>query len=306
MDVDCFALGNAFEFAEQKAGLDRLFAHEADEDNGNGAEQVAQETQEAAESEAAATDEAPKEEVEAAGAEEPAGENLPEEPVEVVAEETEDLEIVEDEGKTGSEGEEESEENKVKLASAIPDLDENAPADAENAEGQAVQAPQSAGVYALVDIGAQKTNINIMNGNISCFTREVYIGGEDMTEAVAKHLGISAVEAEAVKRSGEQEAAVLEAVGQTLDDLANEIFLSFDYFENQFESEIGAVYVSGGGARLKGIAPVLGETLGRRVSTWNPTAGMEVSLSDRQASKLRENAPQLAVVMGLASRLRKV
>ena len=45
--------------------------------------------------------------------------------------------------------------------------------------------------YALIDIGAQKTNINIMHGNRSAFTREVYIGGEDMTEAVAKLLGVT-------------------------------------------------------------------------------------------------------------------
>ena len=132
------------------------------------------------------------------------------------------------------------------------------------------------------------------------------MGGEDLTEAVSKFMGISVAEAETVKRGGEQEETVLEAIAQTLDDLSNEIFLSFDYFENQFDTEIKTVYISGGGSRLKGIEKVLSQTLGREVLPWDPMAGMEVSLAESQAKKLRENAPQLAVAMGLASRLRKV
>ncbi len=280
IDVDCFALGNAFEFAgdTDEAAL-------TGGDNGNGGEIAeAPESEETAEQAPAAGEVVAREEES--------------EPVEQAAE------ARHEEGEKSGADEEGA---GPQLASSIPDFEGGAEGGEQKAQAEPAAAEQPApAVYALVDIGAQKTNINIMSGNISCFTREVYIGGEDMTEAVAKHLGISPVEAEAVKRQGEQEGAVLEAVSQSLDDLANEIFLSFDYFENQFENEIGAVYISGGGSKLPGIAPVLSETLGRKVSCWDPTSGMEVSLAERHASKLRENAPQLAVVMGLASRLRKV
>jgi len=188
-----------------------------------------------------------------------------------------------------------------------PEKDVKAPdKDAKPAEKDAGQAKPPARAYALVDIGAQKTNINIMEGHNSYFTREVYIGGDDMTEAVAKHLSINPAEAEIVKRKGEQESEVLEAVSQVLDDLANEIFLSFDYFENQFDAQIKTVYLSGGGSRLKGIQGVLGQTLNRTVEIWDPVAGFDISLTQQQASRLKESAPQLAVAMGLASRLRKV
>jgi len=190
----------------------------------------------------------------------------------------------------------------------------SAEGDGETADPAAATAPEMKAVpdtprekvFALVDIGAQKTNINIMQGNKSCFTREVYIGGEDMTDAVSKFLGVTPEEAEKAKRSGEKEAAVLEAVTHTLDDLANEIFLSFDYFENQFDAEIKTVYLSGGGSRLKGIQGVLSQTLAREVRLWDPIAGFDVSLGGAQANTLRENAAQLAVAVGLASRLRKV
>src|SRR5690606_4784282 len=89
-------------------------------------------------------------------------------------------------------------------------------------------------VIALIDIGANKSNINIMRGKTSYFTREVYLAGNDFTEAIARRLGIDPGEAEALKidprdRVGEIEEAIL----PTLDDLGNEIQLSFDYYENQ-------------------------------------------------------------------------
>ncbi|MCD6405573.1 MAG: pilus assembly protein PilM [Planctomycetes bacterium] len=284
IDVDCFALGNAFELATLAGSAPK--APEATEDD-----QTAGEAQvKAAEAQDVATGEepeAPSEDPETKGTGAPAP-------------------------ATGE-------------GSLIPDLDEvtagppppppppahlpppppGAPSGVQ-AAGAGTADKSNGSVYALVDIGAQKTNINIMRGDVSSFTREVYIGGEDMTEAVSKHLSINTVDAEIVKREGDQEAAVLEAIGQTLDDLANEIFLSFDYFENQFDTEIKTVYLSGGGSRLKGIGAVFSDILGRQVLPWDPVAGIEVSLVETQAAKLRENASQLAVAMGLASRLRKV
>ncbi|MHC4828973.1 MAG: type IV pilus assembly protein PilM, partial [Planctomycetota bacterium] len=43
-------------------------------------------------------------------------------------------------------------------------------------------------VIALIDIGANKTNINIMRGSTSYFTREVYLAGNDFTEAISRRL----------------------------------------------------------------------------------------------------------------------
>ena len=268
IDVDCFALGNAFEVCE----------HEADEAS-------------AEPQDGPAADEDAK-----------------------VAPETGDADAAEDVAEAHVEkGERAADEV---AAAAGEDAAEHAQP-APKAEKAGAKAPGAADekgngkgphekVFALVDIGAQKTNINILEGVNSYFTREVYIGGEDMTEAVSKHLGVTPEEAETIKCAGDREAEVLEAVAQTIDDLANEVFLSFDYFENQFDAEIKTVYISGGGSRLKGIEGVLSQTLARRVKMWDPSAGMELSLTQGQANKLRENAPQLAVAMGLASRLRKV
>jgi type IV pilus assembly protein PilM len=64
------------------------------------------------------------------------------------------------------------------------------------------QAVSSGKLVALVDIGASKTNINIVDGQKSFFTREFYKGGNDVTEALARKLSIDAAQAESLKREG--------------------------------------------------------------------------------------------------------
>jgi cell division ATPase FtsA len=54
-------------------------------------------------------------------------------------------------------------------------------------------------VIALVDIGSVKTNINIVKNNTSYFSREVYLAGNDFTEAISRRMSTDGVEAEKLK-----------------------------------------------------------------------------------------------------------
>ena len=160
---------------------------------------------------------------------------------------------------------------------------------------------------ALLDIGANKTNINIFRGGTSRFTREVYLAGDDFTHAISKRLGHDLETAERLKRDpGDDYEQVMEAVSPALDDLANEVHLSFDYFENQFDREVEEVFLSGGGARLAGLDQTLERILNRSTSLWDPTEGIEINESSVDAEAVRENACQLAVAIGLASRVQEL
>jgi hypothetical protein len=44
---------------------------------------------------------------------------------------------------------------------------------------------------ALVDVGAVRTSINVLCGGETCFSREINVGGSDMTQAVARRLSIT-------------------------------------------------------------------------------------------------------------------
>ncbi|MCI0341353.1 MAG: pilus assembly protein PilM [Planctomycetales bacterium] len=160
-------------------------------------------------------------------------------------------------------------------------------------------------VVALIDIGANKTNINIKKGRTTYFTREIYLAGNDFTDAISKRLGLEVAEAETLKREpGERIGELMEAVSPTIEDLGNEIHLSFDYYENQYDSEVEEVFLSGGGARFPQLEETFSRIFDRKTSTWDPTENLEVG-ARVDAGLLKQNASQLAIAMGLAARLRK-
>ncbi|MFO0981623.1 MAG: type IV pilus assembly protein PilM [Planctomycetota bacterium] len=161
-------------------------------------------------------------------------------------------------------------------------------------------------VSALVDIGASKTSINILRGEESFFAREVYMGGADFTSAIAKRFGIEPYEAEQLKRNpGERESEVQDAVLGTIEELGNEVDLSFDFFENQSDARVEDVFLSGGGSCLPGLEASLERIFERKTSSWDPAEGVVVREDAVDVELMKENGPALAVAVGLASRLSK-
>jgi type IV pilus assembly protein PilM len=159
-------------------------------------------------------------------------------------------------------------------------------------------------VVALIDIGAAKTTINIMRGTVSYFSREVYLAGNDFTEAVGRRLSLESKEAEKVKVGPENRThEVEEAIVPVLDDLANEVHLSFDYYENQYDRQVEEIYISGGSTGLPGLEAAFERIFNRKVSFWDPTENLEISSERLSVDQLKAAGPQLAVAVGLASRI---
>ena len=161
---------------------------------------------------------------------------------------------------------------------------------------------ESGRTVALVDIGSTKTSINILRDNISCFAREVPIGGQDLTNAIARRLGIEPLRAEELKRDpGDDIGIMQEAIGQTLEDLGNEVNLSFDFFENQFDGEVREVWLTGGTALLPMLEESFEKIFEKRTKTWNPIEGLMVKSDNVDVEALSQLSPQLAVAVGLAA-----
>jgi type IV pilus assembly protein PilM len=161
-------------------------------------------------------------------------------------------------------------------------------------------------VVALIDVGANKTNINVVRGGTSHFTREIYLGGDDFTSAVSKRLGCEVHQAELLKRDpGENYEALRDAVLPSIDDLGNEIHLSFDYFENQFDRAVDDVLLSGGGAQLRLVEDTFEKIFEKRTRYWDPTENLKIDTDAVDVDALRANASQLAIAVGLAARLRR-
>ena len=179
----------------------------------------------------------------------------------------------------------------------------------EDFEESEAEVPQEGPVeergIALVDVGASRTSINVLCGGETCFSREIGIGGHDMTQAVARRLGVEVFEAEAIKRAGEEkEAEVSRAITPVLEDLTSEISLSLDYVENHEGLRVEEILLSGGGVLAPGAMTYIEQATARTTRTWNPLEGLRIAQDRVDVEELEAWAPSLVVAVGLASRVR--
>jgi type IV pilus assembly protein PilM len=164
-------------------------------------------------------------------------------------------------------------------------------------------------VIALVNIGAQVVNINIISGGIPCFTRDITTAGNQYTEEIQKALSISFEEAERIKLGGQgtdsQDVVpqeVEQAMQSVTETVIGEISRSLDFYAaTTAESRINKVYLSGGSAKVSGLVTAFHERTGLEVETLNPLAQMLPS--DRfDQEYLDDVSATLSVGVGLALR----
>lgn len=154
---------------------------------------------------------------------------------------------------------------------------------------------------ALVDIGARITRINIFNNNILRFTREIFFGGETITQTLVKEMNLSPQEAEDAKiKFGLNDNSIYyDKICQAVKQLGSEIDRSFGYYKAQFHIErIDRLVLYGGASKLINLDKFLSEDLGLFVEIGNPLNGL---LFDQKAfANLEEFNSFFALAIGVA------
>jgi type IV pilus assembly protein PilM len=183
---------------------------------------------------------------------------------------------------------------------------------------------------ALLDIGANTTLLNFYRGKNLVFSREIPVGGEHLTHAMAKPINspagqitITPEDAEKLKRNcgipledeakiefltdygplrGEQISAMLRP---TLERLVMEISRTLSYYAKTFHTPpIDEIYLTGGSSRLRNIDKFLLFNLEgmQKVAPLNILKSVK-GWADRGVFKqelmMEQAAPHLAVVFGL-------
>jgi type IV pilus assembly protein PilM len=157
---------------------------------------------------------------------------------------------------------------------------------------------------AIIDIGATKTNIAIMLADRLLFTREIYLAGNEISDSIARTLNYQPDEVDAMKLApGEALESIVDAAMPAFEDLANEIRLSFDYVEGQFDTEVANVVLSGGTSQLPNFGNILGNIISRPVFVFDPLAGLDLVPSRYDIHGLDANSPGLTVALGLAAHI---
>jgi len=163
---------------------------------------------------------------------------------------------------------------------------------------------------ALIDLGAKTTNLIIAEG-INLWSRSIPIGGDNFTNAIAKELHISIVEATKLKRlvtiggaptDDENVRRASDAATAVLTRLLAEIRRSIGYYRSQSQgTPVRRVVISGGGSSIKGITAFLTEKLRVEVTPLSPTAKLCVA-PGVNAETLKTQAHLLGDVVGLGLR----
>ncbi|HEV2904633.1 MAG TPA: type IV pilus assembly protein PilM, partial [Pyrinomonadaceae bacterium] len=170
--------------------------------------------------------------------------------------------------------------------------------------------PQPGQVVALLNIGASTTNINILNGVRSVFTRDATFGGNQYTSLLQKELGLTFDQAESVKRGMPlPEGAEVREVGPIMDTvsdiLALEIQKTMDFYRatvEDGESAVQKILVSGGGSKLTGLADFLARRFEVSVEMFDPFRKIKVDARGFDPDYMREIVPEMAIAVGLALR----
>ncbi len=160
-------------------------------------------------------------------------------------------------------------------------------------------------VVAMANIGASQTNINVVRGDTSIFTRDITtIGGNQFTEAIQKDLNVSYEQAENMKQGHGEGAESVAGILQSVTEQAlMEIQKTFDFFKaTTSEDRIDRVVLSGGSARIPGLSDAMSERFDSRVEIVNPFQNVTYNPKDFDAEFLEEVGPACAIAVGLAMR----
>ena len=176
----------------------------------------------------------------------------------------------------------------------------------ENAYNLNYESPEEE-VIALVNIGAGVMNINILKGGISAFTRDIAIGGRQITEEIQKRLKMTYEEAEALKikerDSSPQSVEVGKIIDGTAEQLATEVRRSLEFFAaSSSGGEIKKVFLSGGCAQIKMLPALIEERIGIPVEVFNPFVKIDCDPATFDPEYIKQIAPLTAVGVGLALR----
>ena len=157
----------------------------------------------------------------------------------------------------------------------------------------------------VVSMGAQSSDIAILQSGPLMFTRSISAGGEALTRAIAQNFDFNQTQAEEYKRAyglekDKLEGKIMIATKPIMDTIVGEIKRALAFYDEKYKDQHAeTVMLSGGTARLPGMVQYLAEALGLEVQLVNPWIGIA---RDARFNVLNSEGPNFCVAVGLALR----
>ena len=163
----------------------------------------------------------------------------------------------------------------------------------------------------LIDLGATRTSFIIFSGYSLRFTSSIPVSSQKLTEAIAKALQLDLVKAEKIKlKYGIQTKEVFESLIPALTDLVEQIKKYLSYYQTHTSHEylpsngkgVEKIYLSGGGANLKGLTDFLSLELKIPVVLANPWVNIFPATQKETAELPYSESLKYTTALGLALR----
>lgn len=157
-------------------------------------------------------------------------------------------------------------------------------------------------LLALLDVRGGASALRVLRGDKVLHERELLIGGDSLSQEIARYYGISVEEAEAHKCRGDLPEDPRDGVlSRFAVDFAQEVESALHlFFTSTTYTEVDGVLLSGGGAVAGGMCNAVQAATGFSCQVVDPFHGM--TLSAAAASHLGANAPRYLTACGLAMR----
>jgi len=154
--------------------------------------------------------------------------------------------------------------------------------------------------FVILDIGSRVCNILIVSNGSLRGARNIGLGGDDLTEILARSIDITYDRAEELKKNegllNKQVAELLTpALGNIIDELKRVVAI---YKSKNPNKEIQEVVLSGGSASLKGITELFSNRLGITTTIGDPWK--KLTVSDDIKSAIAEKGASFSIAIGLA------
>jgi type IV pilus assembly protein PilM len=160
------------------------------------------------------------------------------------------------------------------------------------------------GVTALLNIGHELTNVNVLDDGVPLLTRDLTVGTRKIREDLQRERGVSADEADAMLKGFERSPDLEPYVKARGEEIAVGVERASAFLQtaSRDSGSIQRVFCSGGGARVPGLTEILGQRLNTPVEVANPVQRVSVKEGVFDTVSVDEVAPLLMLATGLALR----
>jgi len=160
------------------------------------------------------------------------------------------------------------------------------------------------GVAALINIGNEVTNVNLLQDGVPLLARDISLGTKKIREDLQREHGLSGEDAEKLIQGFERTADLDAYVQSRAEEIAVGVERAAAFLQSASREagSVQKVYCCGGGARIPGLTQTLGDRLRVPVEAANPMQRLRVADGVFDTLNVDEVGPLLMLSVGLALR----